>query len=181
MTGQRVARRYARALVELAEKANRVDTIGDEVERMAGLFDASPELRALMYSPGIAKGVKENVLNELLRRAEVSDLTVRFFRLLVDKDRLRYVSSITVAYRELADELKGRIRAKVRSAFALSHEEETALRKQLSAATGKEVILEIETDKTLLGGIRAQLGSSIWDGSVRNQLNSLREKLAGPA
>ncbi len=146
MTGQRVARRYARALVELAEQEGRMDGAGEE-----------------------------------LGRAEMSDLVGRFLKLLVDKDRLRYIQPISVVYRELADELSNRIRARIRAAFALSPEEEAALRKQLSTATGKEVVLEIETDKTLLGGLKAQLGSAIWDGSVRNHLESLREKLVGRA
>ncbi|MFQ5913373.1 MAG: ATP synthase F1 subunit delta [Nitrospinota bacterium] len=181
MTGQRVARRYARALVELAEKEARVDGVGDEIGQMAEQLDASADLRNLMFSPGIAKEVKRNILREIIRRAGLSDLVGKFLNLLVDKDRLRYTSPISEVYRQLADERNNRIRAQVRAAFALSAEEEAALRKQLSVATGKEVVLEIQTDKTLLGGLKAQLGSSIWDGSVRNHLESLREKLAGPA
>ncbi|MEE9197885.1 MAG: ATP synthase F1 subunit delta [bacterium] len=181
MTGQRVARRYARALVELAEQEGRMDAAGEELGRAAALFDTSAELRNLMFSPGITKDVKRNVLEDLIGRAEVSDLVGRFLKLLVDKDRLRYIQPISVVYRELADELSNRIRARIRAAFALSPEEEAALRKQLSTATGKEVVLEIETDKTLLGGLKAQLGSAIWDGSVRNHLESLREKLVGRA
>ncbi|MFQ5693578.1 MAG: ATP synthase F1 subunit delta [Nitrospinota bacterium] len=181
MTGQRVARRYARALVELAEQEGRVDAVGDEVEGIARLFESSADLRNLMFSPGIVKDVKRGILAELADRAGVSDLVGRFLRLLADKDRLRYVAAISAVYRDLADERNNRIRARVRAAFALSSEEEAALRKQLSAATGKDVVLEVETDRTLLGGLKAQLGSSIWDGSVRSHLEALRERLVGPA
>lgn len=180
MTGQRVARRYAQALVELAEREGRADEAGGEVERVARAFDSSAELRGLMFSPGVVKDVKRRVLREILRRAEVSGLGGRFFHLLLDKDRLRHLPSICKVYRDLADERAGRVRARVRSAFALSPEEEAALRGRLSAATGKEVVLEVETDRALLGGLTAQLGSAVWDGSLRSHLESLREKLVGP-
>ena len=179
MTGGSVARRYAKALIELAAKEGRVDAVGEEIDETAGLFESRADLRNLMFSPGIVKDVKRSILRELLERASASDLAGRFLQLLLEKDRLRYIAPISAMYRELADELNNRIRAQVRSAFALSDEEETALRNQLSAATGKEVVLEIETDTMLLGGLKARVGSATWDGSVRNHLESLREKLAG--
>ena len=179
MTGGSVARRYAKALIELAAKEGRVDAVGEEIDETAGLFESRADLRNLMFSPGIVKDVKRSILRELLERASASDLSGRFLQLLLEKDRLRYIAPISAMYRELADELNNRIRAQVRSAFALSDEEETALRNQLSAATGKEVVLEIETDTMLLGGLKARVGSATWDGSVRNHLESLREKLAG--
>ncbi|MDP6086851.1 MAG: ATP synthase F1 subunit delta [Nitrospinota bacterium] len=179
MTGGSVARRYAKALIELAAKGDRVDAVGEEIGQTAGLFESSADLRNLMFSPGIVKDVKRGILRELLARASASDLSGRFLQLLLEKDRLRYIAPISAMYRELADALNNRIRAQVRSAFALSDEEETALRNQLSAATGKEVVLEVETDSTLLGGLKARVGSATWDGSVRNHLESLRERLAG--
>ena len=174
-----MARRYAKALIELADKEGRVDAVGEEIEQAAGLFASSADLRNLMFSPGIAKDVKRSILKELLERASVGDLSGRFLQLLLEKDRLRYIAPISLAYRGLADALNNRIRAQVRSAFALSEEEEAALRNQLSAATGKEVVLEVETDSTLLGGLKARVGSATWDGSVRTHLDSLREKLVG--
>ena len=118
---------------------------------------------------------------EMIRRGEMSDLSSRFLQLLLDKDRTRYIEAISVSYQEFADELNNRIRAEIRSAFALSTEDEEALRTRLSVATGKNVILEIETDSSLLGGISARLGISTWDGSVRNHLENLRERLVGRA
>ena len=181
MTGQAVSRRYAKALIELAQQEGRVDEVGDEIAGMAAQFESSLELRNLMFSPGIVKEVKRGILMEMIRRGEMSDLSSRFLQLLLDKDRTRYIEAISVSYREFADELNNRIRAEIRSAFALSTEDEEALRTRLSVATGKNVILEIETDSSLLGGISARLGSSTWDGSVRNHLETLRERLVGRA
>ncbi len=179
MTGQAVSRRYAKALIELARQEGRVDQVGDEIAGMAAQFESSAELRNLMFSPGIVKEVKRGILMEIIRRGGMSDLSSRFLQLLLDKDRARYIEAISASYREFADELNNRIRAEIRSAFVLSAAEEEALRARLSAATGKNVVLEIETDRSLLGGIRARLGSSTWDGSVRNHLETLRERLVG--
>ena len=159
MTGQAVSRRYAKALIELAQQEGRVDEVGDEIAGMAAQFESSPELRNLMFSPGIGeKEVKRGILMEMIRRGEMSDLSSRFLQLLLDKDRTRYIEAISVSYREFADELNNRIRAEIRSAFALSTEDEEALRTRLSVATGKNVILEIETDSSLLGGIKCPVG-----------------------
>lgn len=179
MTGQAVARRYARAMIELAQEEGRVDEVGDEIAEMASQFESSSELQNLMSSPGIAKKVKREILAEIVRHGGVSVLSSRFFQLLLDKDRVRFIALISASYGKFADELKNRIRVEIRSAFPISPEEEESLCSRLSAVTGKNAVLEIQTDSSLLGGVTARLGSSTWDGSVRNHLEILKEMLVG--
>ena len=179
MTGQAVARRYAKALIDLAQEEGRVDEVGEEIAEMESRCESSSELQSLMSSPGIAKKVKREILAEIIQRGGMSVLSSRFFQLLLDKDRIRFTKLISTSYRKFADELKNRIRVEIRSAFPLSPEEEESLRSRLSVATGKNAVLEIQTDSSLLGGVTARLGSATWDGSVRNHLEILKEMLVG--
>lgn len=177
MIGQRVARRYAKALVGLAEKEGRLDEVGEELGRMVSALSKSEELRLLLLNPAVVRGLKSAVLRELASRLALSSLVVKFLDLLLQKGRMKNLDGVFRAYRDLADNLRNRVRARVWSAFALSPEEEDALKARLSEFTGKEVILEVETDPNLLGGLSTQVGSSVWDGSIRKGLENLRGRI----
>ena len=177
MIGQKVARRYAKALVELAEKEGRLDEVGEEPGGIASVLLQSEELRLLLLNPAVVKSLKGGILRELTSRLSLSSLVVKFLNLLLQKGRMGDLDGIFRVYRDLADSLRNRVRARVRSAFAFSAEEEEALRQRLSELTGKKVILEVETDPNLLGGLSAQVGSSVWDGSIRKGLENLRGRI----
>jgi F-type H+-transporting ATPase subunit delta len=177
LIGHRVARRYAKALVDLAEKEGRLDDVGEELGRMVSVLLESEELRLLLLNPAVVRGLKSAMLRELTARLSLSSLVVKFLDLLLQKGRMRDLDGVFRAYRNLADALRNRVRARVRSASVLSPEEEEALKARLSEFTGKEVILEVETDPNLLGGLSTQVGSSVWDGSIRKGLENLRGRI----
>lgn len=177
MIGQKVARRYAKALVELAEKEGRLNEVGEELGRMVSALSESEELRHLLLNPAVSKNLKRGILKELTSRMALLGLMVKFLNVLLDKGRMGNLEGIFRVYQDLADGLRNQVRAKVRSAFVLSPQEEEVLRRRLSECMGKAVILEVEADPALLGGLLTQVGSSVWDGSVRKGLENLRGRL----
>lgn len=177
MTGRTIARRYAKALVGLAQEQGLLERVGGELKALAELLEASPDLRALLYNPGIRRDFKQKVLGALMERLGACALCRGFLSLVLDKGRIRYLGAVAECYQELADERLGRVRAAVRTAHALPPEAAQRLMAKLSEITGKEVVLDIKEDPGLIGGLVAQMGSTVMDGSVKNQLAILKELL----
>lgn len=178
MAAAGVARSYAKALFELARERNQLDAIGAELESLARLLEGEPALRAFFARPWIAAATKRNVAAELGTRLELSRLTRDFLALVASQGRTAYLAAIVAAFREFQDEAAGRVRARVRTAVALSDAERDALAGRLRAALGgKQVVLEEVVDRELLGGFVAEIGSLLVDGSLDGQLARMRERL----
>lgn len=176
MIGGEAARRYARALVDIAERQNLLDEVGEELQALAEGLD-HPELQRVILNPRFPRSARSRVLESILETSGASDLMKKFGRVLAEKDRIADVAGIAQKYRELADEKKGRVRAQVRTAFDLAPSAQEELRIKLSEVTGKEVFLEVEKDESLIGGLLCRMGGIVMDGSIRNQLKNLRDSL----
>ena len=124
-----------------------------------------------------ATGARKGVLDTLIERLGLSKVMRSFLLLLFDKGRIGFINSIDEFYQNLADELKGVARASVTSATELSADAIEKIRKGLSKRTGKEVILEINQDPSLIGGIVTRIGDLVLDGSIKTQLLGMRESL----
>ena len=172
-----VARRYAQALTEEAQKAGSLDAVDADVALLTETLDGSRELRQALTSPVVSHPKKLSVLTSLFGE-RVSDLTLRFLRLLVEKQRDGQIPSILDAYRTLRDERTGTVEADVRSAKPLSADEADRLKAALEARTGKTIRLRITPDATLIGGLVVRVGDLVYDRSVRHQLDQLRDQLA---
>jgi F0F1-type ATP synthase delta subunit len=121
MADASLARRYARALVELGQKNGNIDQLGADLARFEGLLDlGDAQLRKALENPGITIGQKRGVIDAVLAKTDYHPLVKNFIRLLIDKGRFGHVSLIAAAYRDMADGLAGRVRATVRSARELS-------------------------------------------------------------
>lgn len=177
MTGSIVARRYAKALVKMAVEGNFLERLRDDLQKVHAAQEVSRELRNLLISPIIAIGLKKAVLAEIIARLDVDQIAENFFGLLLEKGRFKYLGPIVAAYEGLIDEKLNRVKAIVRTKYSLSPEEETSLKKALSELTGKEVVLSTGLDPSILGGLVAQIGGTILDGSLRGQLKQLKEEL----
>ena len=174
-----VARSYARALFELARERRESDAVAPELEAVAELLDREPELAALLARPWVPAGAKREAAAELARQLTLSTLTRDFLALVAAHGRAAHLGAIRAAYRDLADEAAGRVRARVRTAVALGDEGRAALARGLGRAVdGKQVVLEEVTDRGLLGGFVAELGSLLVDGSLDGQLARVRDRLA---
>ena len=174
-----VARSYGKALFELARERNQVAVIARELDTLAAEFASAPELHAFFARPWVSTAAKRGVASELASRLQVSKLTQDFLALVAAHGRADHLEAIVEAFRELQDEAENRVRARVRSAVPLSDAERAALTGKLSRALGgKTVVLEEATDRELLGGFVAEVGSLLVDGSLDGQLARMHHRLA---
>lgn len=171
-----VARRYAQALYEEAERALKTSAIDDDMELIRESLQNSDELRRFFRSPVIARGKKEDIVRELFT-SRVDPLTHRFLEMLIRKQREDLFPRIARAYREMRDEHLGIVEVSARAAWELREEDRSELVEALRRLTGKEIRLETRVDSALIGGLVIRIGDTVYDGSVRHQLEQLRDKM----
>lgn len=172
-----LARRYAKALLEIGIKQQSFDAFGKELERAAETLTRSNELRTALENPIFPVEKRRLVLDDVARRIALSKTVRNFVMLLLDKGRILALPDIARVYRTLVDEHAGRVRATVTSSRPLDPMLETRLKSALEKQSGKTVILEKKEDPSIIGGLVTQLGDTLYDGSVRTQLQQIREQL----
>ncbi len=172
-----IAKRYARALIQLGQEDGQYEQYGRELKAFQELLEASPELRAVMVNPIYEREDKKGLLGAIHQRMHLSQVVRNFLLLLIDKRRIGAFKDIVRCYQALADELAGRLTAKVTSAVSLAEPVLQELKKRLEGMTGKQVILQVEQEPELLGGVVTQIGDTVFDGSVRTQLAGIKEIL----
>ena len=177
MRGGGVSRRYAKALSEVAAERGVLESVGRDLDTIAGLFKQNREATSFFANPGIPLADKRRVLQSLAERAGIQPLSANFLGLILEKKRLPHLPEIVLAYEELTDERLNRARATVTSATPLPAPTLEGLRARLGMAIGKEIYLEARVDSEIMGGVVAQVGSTIYDGSLRTQLRRMREQL----
>ena len=177
MKGGGLSRRYAGALADVAAERGALEAVGRDLRAVAGLLKQNRESAAFFANPGIPLTVKRRVLLTVAERAGVQPISANFLGLILEKGRLVYLGEIVVAYEELTDERLNRAKATVTSAAPLSESLLEVFRARLGMATGKEVYLETRVDADIMGGVVAQVGSTIYDGSLKTQLRRMREQL----
>ena len=177
MIASSVARRYARALLSLGVEEGRFEQYGDELESVLAAMRQSGELRFMLVNPGYTPQQRHAVVDAVAGALKLSAVTVNFLRLLVDRQRMGALAEIARLYRALVDRQAGRIRATVTSAGPLSEHELERLRESIGRTTSRAVVLESKTDSSLIGGVVAQVGPTMLDGSLRTQLERMRQEL----
>lgn len=170
-----IARRYARALLEVAG-AN-ADQVVNQLDALNGLLTLSPELFDVVSNPAYTRTDRLAVLEKLFPLVGAGPELINTVRLLNDRNRLEEVPNLARVYRDMVDVRLGRVRSKITSAVALSAEQQKKLADSLKALTQKEVVLETAVDASLIGGATAQVGSMLYDGSLRAQLAALGSTL----
>lgn len=177
MSQSSVARRYAKALMSLGLEDGRFEAYAEELQQVARAFAASAELRDLAANPAYGREQRHAVVGELARALTLSPVVLNVLRLAVDRQRLVDVPDIARVYGAFVDEQAGRVRAVVSAAVPLPAEVTERLGAALAAITHKRIVLETKVDRALLGGVVAQVGSTVLDGSLRTQLEGLRDAL----
>jgi F-type H+-transporting ATPase subunit delta len=173
----KVARRYAKALLIIGKEDNEAETYKEELDRFSDLIASEKELEQAITNPLYNAGDRKKVLRAVIDKVNISKVMASFLLLLFDKGRFGFLSDINEFYKKLADELKGVVRASLVSATELSSETVEKIRTTLSKKTGKDIILEVEQDPSLIGGIVSQIGDLVLDGSIKTQLLNMRESL----
>ncbi len=174
-----LARRYARALLELAAEKGQEDKVLDELGSFAEVFHASEDLRQTLTSSMVPAQVRGKVLDEIMRRLMASDLTKRFLALLDAKNRMVGVEDIHRSYKRLVDDKLGRVDAEVITPAPLGMAESATLKQKLEKITGKKVVLQQTVDEAMIGGIITRVGHLVLDGSVKSFLEEARQSLMG--
>jgi len=173
-----VAQRYAKALVEVAFEENIEHKVTEDLRTYEEIFHAVPGLLDTLHNPAVTRTAKERLLHEIMARYPVDGITSNFLRVLLRHNRIRFFTSICEAYEKLVSERKGMMHARVTTAEPLSETEVLRLAEKLGTVTGKQVKIDLETDSEILGGVIVQMGSTVYDGSVRTRLTEMRRLLA---
>lgn len=174
-----IARRYAKALIDVAAEANQLDKVGAELQGFTKAFEESAELVDAFVNPAYDRNQKQKLLEALTAAMQLSPLVANVLQLLVQRNRLSVIPDISRIYSDLADARSGRVRGKVTSAVALPEETLEKLEQSLEKLTQRNVVLEAKVDPKLIGGVSAQVGSMVIDGSVQAQLEQIRRELRG--
>ncbi len=174
MAETKISSRYALSFLRIAIDKNILENTASDMEMMLNAFEDSRELRRAIESPVIRSEVKETILSEIFS-GKVDDESMKFIKFIVSKGRESLLPSIAKRYLELRDEHLGIVQASVFSAFELSGEQKDQLKKKFESSLGKKVIFSYQIDNNLLGGFVAKLGDTIYDASVKHQLNLLKK------
>jgi len=170
--------RYSKALADVALETGQEAEVGRDLATYQEIFVAVPDLLVIFDSPAVQRETKERILDQLLGKYPVGATTGNFLRMLLRQNRIRYFREIVEHYTKYVNSRKGIFAAQVTVASPLSEQDLEALRTSLGAATGNTVILDVKSDPELLGGLVVQIGSTVYDGSIRRQLSEMRERLS---
>ena len=172
------ARRYARAVYELARESGDADSVGRELVQVTDVVTRQTAVSDVLSRPWIKPDDRRAIAAAIAQKAGARKLVQDFLGLVAERGRADHLSEIVAAYQALEDAERGQARAQVRSAVALTDAEKRDLSARLERALGKRILMEERVDPTLLGGFVAQVGSLILDGSLDGQLARLRQRLA---
>jgi F-type H+-transporting ATPase subunit delta len=172
-----LARRYARALLDIGKEEGRLRQVLSEVEEFAKALDGSAELREAMEASHVSREDKQAMLAAVLARSGFLPTTNSFLSLLVEKGRMNILPAILSELRRMVEEFEGIERVEVTVPMPLSAPQKDLLREVLERRTGKKVLLEESVDPAVLGGLVVRVGSTVYDGCVRTQIQQIQENL----
>ena len=170
-----IARRYAKALINLAEKD--LENTGKSLTALADVFSNSTELSEVLSDTKVSSHIKQNILKKILKKIKVSKLVDTFIRYLFAKRRIVLLPNIERAFNSFLQEKLGRIEAGITVAQEISEVTVGKLEKAISRYSGKEVTVNITIDPAIIGGIVTRIGSVVIDGSIHTQLNQIRQSI----
>lgn len=171
-----IARRYARALLDIAREKGGADALEPALRNAAKLFESHADLRAALSHPALSAPKKKKVAAEVFQPGP--PLLMRLLDLLIDRDRMILLAPIARTYTELWNEHRGVVAAHAVSATPLADAQQKALVAAAKTLAGREVSLETSVDPSLLGGVLLHMDGKTYDGSLRAHLRALRERLA---
>jgi F-type H+-transporting ATPase subunit delta len=171
------ATRYAKALLQVAIEESDPATVEQDLASVARAMAANAELRRALTSPGIPQQIRVNVVNALTSKMGAQPPVAKLLKMLADRGRLDLVPMMNEVYRERLLAHRNIVRATVTSAAPLTAEKTERLEASLSGMTGKKVQLDTAVDPSIIGGIVTQIGSTVYDGSIRTQLQKMKQQL----
>jgi F-type H+-transporting ATPase subunit delta len=178
MTNKTAATRYARALLDVAIREQvDLDAIERELAAFVDLFKQHPLLEKVLLNPAVPVPRKRAAVAELTSRAKPSPIVGKLLALLADRDRLVLLPDLLASYRDRMLDYRKVVRAEVTTAAPLASDRVTAIQNSLAQMTGRTVMLETRLDPSIIGGVVARVGSTVYDGSITRQLQKMKERL----
>jgi len=172
-----ISRRYARALLLLGKDDGKAEIYKQELDTIAKLVANEKGLELALTNPLYNAVARKKVLQLVVEKLNLSKAMKSFLFLLFDKGRIGFLATINEFYQKLADELKNVARASLVSATEISAETVEKIRATLSKMTGKDIVLDVKVDQSLIGGVVSRIGDLVLDGSIKTQLLNMRESL----
>jgi len=171
------ARRYAKALLDLAQAQKAEEAIGNELSQIVSAI-ADPAIENVLLLPTLPLKARRDIIEQIVASAKPNPTLSSFLRVLADNDRLTILKDVHDAYQALLERAGGKVRAQIRSAAALTAKEQRSLVEAFSRRTGKTVIPTVTVDPTLLGGVVVEVGGRVYDASLQAQLRRMGDALA---
>jgi len=179
MSVQMIARRYGSALADVILERGEAKEVQHELQLWEEVLQSSSSLQEVFRNPTIALDQKRAVLNKLVDRAQPRPTTTNFLKVLLQNQRLTELPEINRKLAEILDERAGMVAATVTTARPVQDNIQRSLEQRLTSMTQKKVRLNFEEDPDLIGGLVTRIGSTVYDGSVRNHLQLIKERMAG--
>lgn len=177
MSNRLIARRYAKALAEIAEDTDSLVQIQQELATVASAVDASADLRHLVSYPLFTPIQKVEALDAILAVSGASATVRKFFSVVARAMRLNLIYELSSVFNEIVNERMGIVEASVQTAQPMSESQFVTLTGVLSNLTGKQVRIKWHQDCSIIGGVKVQIGSTIYDASIKGQLSLIKAKL----
>ncbi len=177
MKGDLVAKRYAQALFEVGEEETKEKQFLEELETVAKVVASSNELKSILESPLYDLLLKRRILDNIVSKIGLSEYMLRFLNILLGKDRFRYLDDILDSYHTLLDEKAGKVRVQLLTAMDIDGDMVNKIAQALSRIIDKEVVVEVEKDQALIGGVIAEAEGIVYDGSIKTQLEKIKQSL----
>jgi len=173
----KVSKRYARALLSLGMEEGRYQEYGKELWAFADFCESHRELNQAISNPAFTLEDRKEILKTVLARSATSETIRNFLNLLLDKNRISALGEISTLYEQLTDEVSNILRAEVVVSRPLAGEAEVRLGKALERMTSKKVKMKVRQDSGILGGVIVKIGDLVVDGSVKAQVQGIKESL----
>ncbi len=172
-----IARRYAQALIDIGREDNAHERYGHELRELVAVFKGNPLLYKILMNPMYNLDERKAVTDKLCDNLGASEIIKKFVGLLVERRNLRLLEEIGSAYARLEDDLAGRVRAEVHAPDELGEALLQAIRERLKKETNKDVVLSFRKRPELIGGFVVRMDNLVLDGSIKAQLENMKEKL----
>ena len=177
MSTRASAARYARALLDVVIKEGNPEQVQQELSAFADLLVQNPNLEKALTNPAVPVTGKRGIVKELASRLSLSSPLSKLLMLLADKDRLVLVPDMVAVYRERLMDYRQVVRADVTTAEPLAESKVALLKERLAQLTGRTVTMTTKVDPSIIGGVVARVGSTVYDGSVATQLDRIKNRL----
>ncbi|MFP3982532.1 MAG: F0F1 ATP synthase subunit delta [Desulfurivibrionaceae bacterium] len=179
MKNEILARRYAKAMFVVGSEEDTLDEFAQGLETFAELYRTLPEMRDALSNPIYPMDVRQQVMEKMAAKIGVGKTMTRFLDLLVEKGRATLIPEIAESYQAMVDEERGVCQGLITTASELSSDLQEKTKTTLEKLTGRQVVLKTEIDPSIIGGIVAKVGDLVVDGSIKTQIDGLKDTIKG--